>query len=174
LPRKDDLIIREARPTEVDEISKLIHLANREYVPTPMRPQWQGPWDAYWHEMGDVGHRLDKAKIIVAELGGRVIGTVTFYPDGKLAEPRSVPPDWPGIRLLAVAPDARGAGIGKALMLECLKRARMIGATTVGLYSMQTQVIAQRMYQRMGFCRVPELDYWPVPEICIMAFRLEL
>ncbi|MDQ4143329.1 MAG: GNAT family N-acetyltransferase, partial [Actinomycetota bacterium] len=172
--RADELIIRDAAWDEVDEISKLIHLANEEFVPSPMRPERQESWDAYWKEIGNVASHLERAEVIVAEKAGRVVGTVTFYPDPTLADPGGVPRSWPGIRLLAVAPDARRLGIGKALMLECMHRARRSGAATVGLYSMQRQVAAQGMYRRMGFQRVPELDYWPVPEICVMAFRLDL
>jgi hypothetical protein len=34
--------------------------------------------------------------------------------------------------------------------------------------------IARRMYERMGFVRVPEFDFHPAPGIVVMAYRLDL
>jgi ribosomal protein S18 acetylase RimI-like enzyme len=76
--------------------------------------------------------------------------------------------------LLAVLPEVRGLGIGKALVLECLARARRRGAIAVGLHTMDFMQIAQGMYERMGFVRVPEYDYRPHPEVLVKAYRLQL
>jgi GNAT superfamily N-acetyltransferase len=59
--------------------------------------------------------------------------------------------DWPIMRMLVVAPAARGHGIGKALAAECLARARRDGAGVFGLHTSELMDVALPMYQRMGF-----------------------
>jgi GNAT superfamily N-acetyltransferase len=80
----------------------------------------------------------------------------------------------PEVRLLAVAPEARGQGIGTALMKECIRRARRLGAACLNLHTTDMMQVAMRMYERMGFVRAPELDFHPDPSITVKAYRLEL
>jgi GNAT superfamily N-acetyltransferase len=78
------------------------------------------------------------------------------------------------VRLLAVAPEARGQGIGIALMKECIRRARRLGAVCLNLHTTDMMQVAMRMYERMGFVRAPELDFHPDPSITVKAYRLKL
>ena len=80
----------------------------------------------------------------------------------------------PYARLLAVAPSARGQGIGAALMQECVSRARQSGAPVLTLHTTDWMKSAVRIYERMGFHHSPELDYRPVPEILIKGYALLL
>ena len=34
--------------------------------------------------------------------------------------------------------------------------------------------VARAMYERIGFVRVPELDFFPMPTFRVMAYRLPL
>ncbi len=47
--------------------------------------------------------------------------------------------------------DARGRGVGEALNLHAIERARMLGAKTVDLTSRPKREAANRLYQRIGF-----------------------
>lgn len=77
-------------------------------------------------------------------------------------------------RLLpGVAPGARGRGVGRALTEECIRRARAAGCPAVGLHTTEFMAVARAMYERMGFVRVPALDFRPVPAIHVMAYRLD-
>jgi GNAT superfamily N-acetyltransferase len=78
------------------------------------------------------------------------------------------------VRLLAVAPEARGQGIGTALMKECIRRARGLGAGCLNLHTTDMMQVAMGMYERMGFVRAPDLDFHPDPGIAIKAYRLNL
>jgi ribosomal protein S18 acetylase RimI-like enzyme len=131
-------------------------------------------WAHYEAEIRDVRSRLADSTLIVAEDGGRIIGAVTYYADGS-KEPNG---RWPSscavIRLLAVHPDARGRGIGRRLTEECVRRARTAGGPTLGLHTTHLMTIARAMYERMGFVRVPEHDFYPVPQFQVMAYRLTL
>ena len=46
---------------------------------------------------------------------------------------------------------ARGRGVGEALNRVAIERARREGATTVDLTSRPSRVVANRLYQRLGF-----------------------
>ncbi|HEY6532971.1 MAG TPA: GNAT family N-acetyltransferase [Acidimicrobiales bacterium] len=47
--------------------------------------------------------------------------------------------------------DARGRGVGEALNLHAIERARLLGAKTVDLTSRPSREAANRLYQRIGF-----------------------
>ena len=81
---------------------------------------------------------------------------------------------FPEVRLLAVAPSARGQGIGARLMDECVRRARESRATALTLHTTDVMRAAMRLYERLGFRRVPELDFEPAPGVTVKGFRLDL
>jgi ribosomal protein S18 acetylase RimI-like enzyme len=47
--------------------------------------------------------------------------------------------------------DARGKGVGEALNVHAIERARLLGARTVDLTSRPSREAANRLYQRIGF-----------------------
>ena len=61
-------------------------------------------------------------------------------------------------RLLAVHPDARGGGVGEALVQACIHRAKQEGAKGLVLWTQPTMPAAHRLYERLGFLRAPERD----------------
>lgn len=64
------------------------------------------------------------------------------------------------VRMLAVHPDGRGRGVGGHLVEACIRRAVLppLAARRMVLWTQPTMYAAQRLYQRMGFMRVPERD----------------
>lgn len=164
----EGLVVRDARAEELPEVSAVMTAAYTEYArPDPV-------WEEYLREVGDVWHRLEESELIVAERGGRVVGAVTFYTDGSKTEGEGWPDGWAGVRLLGVHPDARGGGVGRALTEECIRRARERGLVVVGLHTTMYMSVAQKMYEKMGFVRVPEYDFHPVPEVHVMGYRFDL
>jgi GNAT superfamily N-acetyltransferase len=78
-----------------------------------------------------------------------------------------------GFRMLAVDPAAWGRGVGPRLVDECLQRARAAGRRRMIIGSTTWMTTAHRMYERIGFRRVPELDQqWG--DITGWAFALDL
>jgi len=173
---------RDGRPDELEQISVAMLAAYDEYsrlVQEIGGGSDEGvsateAWEAYWKDVGNVWSRLEDSELIVAERDGRIVGAVTFYAEGRRDESHRWPVEWASIRLLAVVPEMRGVGIGKALVLECLARARRRGAIAVGLHTMDAMWIAQGMYERLGFARVSAYDYRPHPEVLVKAYRLPL
>ncbi len=57
------------------------------------------------------------------------------------------------MRMLVVAPDTQGQGIGRALAQECIRRAQRDGAAVFALHTSELMQVALPMYERMGFRR---------------------
>jgi GNAT superfamily N-acetyltransferase len=163
-----NLIIRDTRPEELDQVSLLLKDAYLQYQKN-IPPEAFNP---LLENIIDVRSRISEAELIVAELEGKIIGTVTLYLHPGKEQPW--PEDWAGIRLLGVHPAYRNLGIGRALMEECIRRCKKVGIVTIGLHTTEAMSVAKRMYERMGFIRVPEFDFHPQPGVVVMAYRLDL
>lgn len=111
----------------------------------------------------------------MAEKEGVILGSVLLYPPGTaFSTPDEGPITCPEVRLLAVTPEARGQGIGTALMEECIRRARRLGANCLNLHTTDMMQVAMRMYEQMSFVRAPDLDFHPDPSITVKAYCLDL
>jgi ribosomal protein S18 acetylase RimI-like enzyme len=130
--------------------------------------------DPYATELADVGSRRRGAEVWVAELGGRVVGTVTWCPPGSTYREVSTADDQAEFRMLAVDPAVQRRGVARALVDACLDRARLDGACEVVLCSLPQMDAAHGLYRRLGFVRAPELDWWPRESLVLWAFRLML
>jgi predicted N-acetyltransferase YhbS len=159
--------IREAGVGDQRAIHNVTLAAYEEYAPHMPPALWRG----YRQNIVATLAAPAPAFQLVAEDAGAVVGTVLLYPagsDGPIARP------WPEVRLLAVAPAARGRGVGAALMRECIGRTRAGGAEALSLHTTDLMQVAKTMYERMGFVRAPEIDFEPAPGILIQGFRLRL
>jgi GNAT superfamily N-acetyltransferase len=135
------------------------------------RPRWEGYRENILATLTDPAPALH----IVAEKDGAILGSVLLYPPGTAySTPEEGPLTCPEARLLAVAPEARGQGIGTALMKECIRRAQLLGAACLNLHTTDMMQVAMRMYERMGFVRAPDLDFQPGPGMIVKAYRLDL
>ncbi|HEX6748647.1 MAG TPA: GNAT family N-acetyltransferase [Longimicrobium sp.] len=164
-------MIRDAREEDRDAVRELTLRAYAEYARVMAPSAWAGL-------EGAIHRALDEdaaAERIVAEHDGKLVGSVMLYPpetDAYGGAANAAP--WPELRLLAVSPDARGMGVGQALVDECVRRARAGGATELGLHTSQSMRAALRMYERMGFVRAPEHDFHPDGAEHVWGFRLDL
>ncbi|MCO8126039.1 GNAT family N-acetyltransferase [Acidimicrobiia bacterium EGI L10123] len=159
----------EIRPARPDEFAALGQLTLEAY-------RTVGPQSAaYEAELVDVAHRAEHATVLVAaDDDGTPLGCVTLVLPGPnvLSEHRE--PEAASIRMLGVAPGARGRGIGEALTLAAMEEARAVGATAMVLHSATDMAAAHRLYRRLGFVRDEALDWVPEPDVELLGFRLAL
>jgi GNAT superfamily N-acetyltransferase len=127
----------------------------------------------YAAELADIAGRVAQAEVLVA-VGERLMGCVTLVPDPSSPWAEGLAEGEVGIRMMAVDPSAQGRGVGRALLEACIARASGLGRTALFLHSTPWMTVAHQLYKRAGFVRVPERDWQPVPEVPLLAFRLEL
>jgi predicted N-acetyltransferase YhbS len=165
------IIVRDARAEEREAVRTLTMGAYGEYASVMEPSAWAGLEQALRTALSTDG----PAEWIVAERGGRIVGSVMLYPPatdayaGAAARMR-----WPELRLLSVAPEVRGGRVGQALVDECVRRARRMGAEELGLHTSRSMAAARRMYRRMGFVRAPEHDFQPGGAELVEGYRLVL
>lgn len=127
----------------------------------------------YAEVIRDVAARAAVATVLVAELDGTPVGSVTFARGGQpYAEHAAA--DEAEIRMLGTARAARGQGAGTALTEECVRRAREAGCSAVRLSTQADMHAAHRIYERLGFLRTPERDWSPVPGVDLLTYVLPL
>lgn len=127
--------------------------------------------DPYLADLRDVAVRREQADVLVAEIDGGVVGSVTVAgPDSLLAEyGRDGEQE---IRMLSVDPSAGGRGVGSALLQAALDRARAAGADRSVLHTLESMKAAHQLYERAGFVREPDLDDQPLPGLWLRAYGL--
>lgn len=107
-------------------------------------------WPEFRAKLSNMSALSATGEIIVAELDGEIVGAVAYIGPGK-EKAAFFHPEWPIMRMLVVAPAARGKAVGRALAEECLARARRDGASSFALHTSELMQVALPMYQRMGF-----------------------
>lgn len=168
--------VRTARADETERLRELLAAAYDQYADAFPHENWV----RYRADILDVESRAGISETLVVEHDGAVVGCVSYYPPGAETSYPSEsysehwPPEWAAIRLLAVDPAARGAGIGRTLTDACIARARQDGAPFVGLHTTKEMAVARAMYERMGFERAPRYDFQPGPQIYVEAYELKL
>lgn len=130
-----------------------------------------GPDNEYLASLRDVQLRREGAVLLVAELDGTVVGSITVsLPGSALAEYGK--PDEAEIRMLAVDPAAAGRGIGSALLAAALDRVATEGMRRVVLHTLDSMTTAHRLYGRFGFVAEPGLDDEIRPGLWLRAYGL--
>lgn len=161
----DALTIRRARDDELDIVASLVVDAYSEFA-ARMAPD---AWSSFAQDIANVRGRTIDADLLVAERDGRIVGTVTRYPNWRGAQM-----DASAVRVLAVPPDERGTGVGRALMWRCIELAREEGKSRLVLAVAPEMEEARDLYDRLGFERDPGLDHEPAPGVRSTGYSLRL
>jgi ribosomal protein S18 acetylase RimI-like enzyme len=160
-----DLVVRRARPEDLDAAGEVTVAAYAEFT--------EGPDDDYLKRLRDAARRDREAELWVAERDGEVLGTVTIALPGSPW--REIGADDEGeFRMLAVSPAARRQGVGDALTKLVFDRFRELGFRRLVLSSLAQMTSAHRIYERHGFRRAPERDWSPHPGVDLIAFVADL
>ena len=156
------LSLRRATPADHEQIGAITAAA---YEPFTL-----GVEDDYVGQLSDAARRDREAELWVAEADGRLLGSVMLCPPEspwrEIARPGEAE-----FRMLSVAPEAQGQGVGDALIGLALDRAIEDQCTGVVLSSLPEMTGAHRLYERRGFVRAPDRDWSPVPVVFLVAFE---
>lgn len=124
-------------------------------------------YETVLRELGADGGQV----LVAADDLGALVGTVMLqhWPD---AEQVVTGPDEAEIRALAVLPEARGNGLGKALVAAVIDCAVRENVHHLVLCTQPEMTTAHRLYAGAGFVRLPERDWTPVPGVRLLAYGL--
>jgi len=141
----------ELRPARPDDLPLLVPLfdAYRQFYRQPSDP---GRAERFLRERLALGESV----IFLALESGAAVGFVQLYPSfWSVAACRS----WI-LNDLYVAPDARGGGIGRALLERARAHAEATGAGGMSLATQRDNHTAQRLYEALGWLRDEEFFHY--------------
>jgi N-acetylglutamate synthase-like GNAT family acetyltransferase len=129
----------------------------------------------YMRKVQDVALRAGQATVWVAERAGQVVGSVTLARAGEPYADIALE-DELEFRMLVVDPAVQRSGAGKAMMAAILEHARELdGIEAVSLTTGSTWESARGLYDKTGFARAPERDWFvPGTDIKLLVYRLDL
>jgi Acetyltransferases len=160
------------RPIRPDEYETLGELTVAAYHSIPAEMPHQAIYDL---QLRDVAGRARKSCVVVAvSPAGELLGGVTYVSGADDPYSEELRDGEAGIRMLAVDPARQGRGIGRALTEWCVERARAAGRVRLVLHTGEFMPAAVHLYERMGFERLPELDFSPAPGIALIAYSYDL
>lgn len=153
--------VRDATERDMDEVRRVSLAAHREYAEV-LEPT---AWEKLEGGVSNVAALAEGGEVIVAESEGGIVGSVVYFPPGS-SSLGIFEPGWAAIRMLSVDPDHRGRGLGRLLSEECARRARTDCAERVALHTGEQMAAARRLYGRIGFEVLREIEprfgfrYW--------------
>jgi len=145
-PAPDSIVLRSH---QAGDMGMVAHLEGAGYVK-------QFGWDECFEALvarivADFLEHFDAARerCWIAELDGQHVGHIFL-----VRHPEQ--PDTAKLRLLYVDPAARGMGLGKRLVDECVCFARAVGYKKITLWTQSILTSAHRIYQSSGFRLIRE------------------
>jgi ribosomal protein S18 acetylase RimI-like enzyme len=165
VPPASSLSVQHARTEEFDRIAEL---TVGVYVEGGLASH------GYTAELADVAGRSTRSELLVVrDPDGRVVGSVALVLAGDFGEIMSSD-DEAAFRMLVVDSAVQGRGIGGLLVTACLDRARAAGKRRMVLSTGAMMTAAHRLYERLGFTRMPERDWSPVPGVDLLVYARDL
>ena len=116
---------------------------------------WQGPFEGMCAQIvADFVTTFDPKleKCWIADMDGEPVGCVMLVKDN----PKAKKTDVARIRLLLLDPRARGMGLGKRLVEECINFSRAKGYRRVTLWTHKELTAARAIYSKLGFVKTGE------------------
>ena len=129
---------------------------------------------SYEERLRDVAARASGAAVLVAVDAGEIVGTVTYVGDASSPFASHQREDEASIRMLAVKPSHARRGVGRALSVACIERARADGKRAVSLHADEVMDVSRRLYESLGFRRDPSRDHRPDEVTFLLCYVLEL
>jgi len=141
------LDIRQIQPADNQALAKIIRSSLAEFGA-------DHPGTVYFDKSTDALFELfrrERSEYFVAEYDGRIVGGGGIFPTEGL------PSDTCELVKMYLVREARGKGLGKSMMEQCLQCAREFGFDKIYLESMPELNQALKIYEKFGF------EYLPSP-----------
>lgn len=151
------LTIRDLRPDEHEAVAALLSAAYGAVGHFDANP-------AYEATVVDVTGRAAHQPVRVAERDGVLVGTYTLAAAGS-AHAEVATDGEIELRYLAVAEEAQGTGVAKALVADAEEVARAAGARGLVISVISWNEPAHALYRGLGFVRDDGRTWKPVPEV---------
>lgn len=160
------MLIRDAEPDELPEVGDIRVGAYRA-------DGFLSPDSGYAPHLRDLGADGTGHVLVAVGADGRLAGTVMLqlWPQGGNVVKG---PGEGEIRALAVRPEERGSGMGRALLAAVMGRASELAVRHLLLLTQPEMKAAHHLYAETGFTRLPERDWSPEPGVILLAYGLRL
>lgn len=138
----NDILIRPLLPGDNAAIANIIRSTLAEFGANH-------PGTVYYDETTDHLYELftaaPRSRYLIAEKNGEIVGGAGIYPTDALPEGTCE------LVKMYLLPQARGMGLGRHLINQCLETAAELGYTQVYLESMPELKKAVSVYEKFGF-----------------------
>lgn len=154
-----DIQVREAQSEEKEQVLEVVLDAYRQYEKELPEQLWEQYKASIQASIIDGQPHAPHAHLVAVQ-DGRIIGSVQLYLSSEEAYGRAdLGIESPIIRLLSVAPSARGKGVATLLIQESARRALSLGSTSLYLHTSDMMLSAVRLYERLGFERAYDKEF---------------
>jgi ribosomal protein S18 acetylase RimI-like enzyme len=145
-------VVRPARPSDAEALGRLWTAV---YITAGVATR------ANPYGVVDALKAIDNEQTFIAQLGTRLLGAVVLSRHGSRWASLTAGPAESQLSMLAVRADARGAGVGGALVDRCQDEALRQLRRALVLWTRPEMEVARGLYERRGFRRLPERDWAP-------------
>ena len=150
--------ITESSTDDLPVIKKIAELAYSELKDSVSKELWER-----W--IGGVidSIRTGTGELIVLREEDKIVGVIQFYNDAAESELDGWPDDVKAgcLRAFAVLPEYHGRGYGTMLIEECIRRAKILSLKKMFLHTGYINEAAVHIFEKIGFKRIPDFDFWP-------------
>ncbi|MBK7142559.1 MAG: GNAT family N-acetyltransferase [bacterium] len=141
------MVIRELAPNDsLEALTELLHRAYKQLADMGLR------YLATHQDVATTQRRISRGTCFVAEIDGRIVGTITFNPPGIAKGSPYIEKAGVGhLQQMGVEPGLQRQGIAKALMTHAENYARLNGVAEISIDTAETATHLISWYERIGY-----------------------
>jgi GNAT superfamily N-acetyltransferase len=165
--------VRNAKPIEFESVGKLMVQVFSQVEGFPKQAE-QPRFYKMLENVGELTKEPATEILVAISSEDNLVGAVVYFSDMKYYGSGGIATkeqNAAGFRLLAVDQSARGHGISKLLVNECINKTKERKLPQVIIHSTKAMQIAWKMYENIGFKRSEDLDFMQ-GELPVFGFRL--